>query len=99
MYLFLLQISSQAFQSNFISFGNGYKFALPANDAAVFGCTIPNGNYQVRGRGHINSFSVRVHCGPASLELTKVEKNFKATIWQPQTQLVTSMPTLGLDAQ
>ena len=44
----LLQISSQAFQYNFVSFGNGYKYALPSGDSNDFGCTIPNGRYQVR---------------------------------------------------
>ena len=42
-----LQLSSQAFQDAFVSFGSGYKYALPP-DAPDFGCTLPNGAYQVR---------------------------------------------------
>ncbi len=34
-------------QSEFITFGSGYKYALPDNDYTDFGCTIPNGAYQV----------------------------------------------------
>ena len=50
-YLGLLQVSNQAFQDEFVSFGNGYKYALPTDDASDFGCTLPNGRYQVRVGG------------------------------------------------
>ena len=44
---FPVQVSNQALQANFITFGDGYKFALPDDDYNDFGCTIPNGAYQV----------------------------------------------------